>query len=548
MIRDILSKLDSKHYKLTGKSGVLTGKFTDNEKDKYSSRVTYKFEKKMAPGKITVRYINSKNGEEIATSVKLSGKYDEFYTSESKIIKNYHLTKMPTEVSGKFGDVTSELSYLYEPNVGGTVQLNYISKETQKPISTSDVENGGVNQPYQFIAKEIQHYVVSTTPSNAKGFYPDANNVINIYFEYERARAKPIHIVYQDDEGHVLDKNTLSGENKKWNDPFKTELKSFTGYEIKNIKIDGKETSLGNGFYDDESEQTIIYTYKLKKAAPISVKYLDLNMNTEISGEDIIVNENAVYGDTFQSQPKEISHYIYKYAELNQIVVDSSDISGTFTDNQQSLIYYYTKDKATLVTKNSQIYLGSEWSAADNFEDATDREGNPVDIKGIRVEGAVDTTKTGTYKVTYSYDGLLSIATVVVKENKTAVSVHDSTIHTGDAWHSQDNFDSAVDEDGNQVAFKEVTVEGTIDTTKTGIYKISYKNGGVVSIASITVKDKEINQLPADKTDLGKKNKKTCMQTLPITGEKTSYIFIVIGLFINLSLLVYLSKSRKKSC
>lgn len=205
------------------------------------------------------------NNKEISEPEILSGNFDAPYTSQPKIINNYHLTKIPEITTGKFSDDDTEIIYSYEPDVGGTVILNYLDKDTQKPIATNDVKSGGVNQPYQFNPKNIQHYQISSIPENAQGVYPDANKVVNVYFEYDRAPAKPIHVVYQDEEGNIFEEYELNTANKKWNDSFSTEIKSFKGYEVKNITIDGKEVKSGNGLYDDEKEQTVIYTYKLKK-------------------------------------------------------------------------------------------------------------------------------------------------------------------------------------------------------------------------------------------------------------------------------------------
>ncbi|MFC0234143.1 MucBP domain-containing protein [Vagococcus entomophilus] len=487
-VQDILTKITDRHYQLTNKAGDVTGKFTDDAAQKYSSHVIYKFNKKMAPGKIKVRYLNSQTNKEIADSDTLTGKYDETYTSQPKIIKDYHLTKIPENSSGTFGEKAAEVVYLYEPNVGGTVELNYISKETKKPIATTDVKSGGVNQDYQFEAKSIPHYVVTTIPTNATGVYPAANKVINVYFEYDRAKAKPVHVVYQDEKGKILGKEELSGENKKWNDSFQTEIKSFEGYEIKKIEIDGKEVAAGNGLYDDEKAQTVVYTYKLKKAAPVLVKYIDIETQKEISAQDTVFDQDAVYGDQFQSQAKDIKQYIYKQAELNQKVQEGPVVSGKYTDYQQTLVYYYVKDKTSIKTKSSQIYVGDKWRAEDNFDSATDKEGNPVDFKAVTVEGTVDTSKAGTYEITYNYNGISSIAKIKVKDVQTAVNVHDSTIYVGDKWRAEDNFDSAVDREGNRLAFKDISVNGEFDTSKVGTYEVFYSYDGVTVAVKITVK------------------------------------------------------------
>ncbi|WP_415623767.1 bacterial Ig-like domain-containing protein, partial [Listeria welshimeri] len=108
-----------------------------------------------------------------------------------------------------------------------------------------------------------------------------------------------------------------------------------------------------------------------------------------------------------------------------------------------------------------------------------DKDGNSVDFADVTVEGTVDTSKAGTYEVKYSYEGVTSVATITVKTIQTAVNVHDSTLYIGTEWKAEDNFDSAIDNDGNPVDFADVTVEGTVDTSKAGTYEVSYSYEGV---------------------------------------------------------------------
>ena len=80
----------------------------------------------------------------------------------------------------------------------------------------------------------------------------------------------------------------------------------------------------------------------------------------------------------------------------------------------------------------------------------------------------------------------------------TAVNVHDSTLYVGDSWSPEDNFDSAIDRNGNPVDFSNITVSGSVDTSKAGDYHVTYSYDNVSAIvsaiATITVKE------PADTT------------------------------------------------
>ncbi|MEB6182251.1 bacterial Ig-like domain-containing protein, partial [Enterococcus casseliflavus] len=114
--------------------------------------------------------------------------------------------------------------------------------------------------------------------------------------------------------------------------------------------------------------------------------------------------------------------------------------------------------------------VGDPWEAEDNFESALDKDGNDVDFSALTVDASkADTSKAGIFEVTYTYDGVTSTAIVTVKEKMTAVNVHDSTIYVGETWEAKDNFDSALDKDGNSIDFQDLTVDaGKADTSKAG--------------------------------------------------------------------------------
>ena len=85
-------------------------------------------------------------------------------------------------------------------------------------------------------------------------------------------------------------------------------------------------------------------------------------------------------------------------------------------------------------------------------------------------------------------------------KDQSTVIVHDSELTVGDVWKSEDNFDSATDYYGNAVPFSDITVDGSVDTSKVGTYKVTYSRilpaffsaenqGEYSAVATITVKD-----------------------------------------------------------
>ena len=164
----------------------------------------------------------------------------------------------------------------------------------------------------------------------------------------------------------------------------------------------------------------------------------------------------------------------------------------------------------------------------------------------MKVEGTVDTAKVGTYEVKYSYEGVTSVARITVKAIQTAVNVHDSTLYVGATWNAEDNFDSAIDKDGNSVDFKDVKVEGTVDTAKVGTYEVKYSYEGVTSVARITVKEKEnlTEEKNADKPNriqVENSNSDRNEKILPKTGENDRISLALMG-GILLSLILVLKK------
>ncbi|MBE9924239.1 cell wall protein, partial [Enterococcus casseliflavus] len=171
--------------------------------------------------------------------------------------------------------------------------------------------------------------------------------------------------------------------------------------------------------------------------------------------------------------------------------------------------YHGVESKATITVKanqtavkvhDSELYTGDNWTAKDNFDNATDRDGSSVDFGDITVTGIVDTTKVGEYEVIYSYHDLESKALITVKADQTTVKVHDSELYTGENWTAKDNFDSATDRDGKPVDFEDITVTGKADTTKAGEYEVTYIYRGVESKATITVKADETSLKVHDST------------------------------------------------
>ena len=142
---------------------------------------------------------------------------------------------------------------------------------------------------------------------------------------------------------------------------------------------------------------------------------------------------------------------------------------------------------ATLNLKlNYPILIGQKWQPQDAFVSATDPAGNSLKYQQIRVTGAVNTGKLGSYQVTYINGAIQKTVTVVVHD-KSALAVKDSTISVNAVWKPEDNLVFAKDGQGNSATIGQVQVSGNVDTSVTGNYPVTYSISNQVRQAIVTV-------------------------------------------------------------
>ncbi|MGM0331877.1 hypothetical protein IGJ04_003006 [Enterococcus sp. AZ050] len=84
--------------------------------------------------------------------------------------------------------------------------------------------------------------------------------------------------------------------------------------------------------------------------------------------------------------------------------------------------------------------------------------------------------------------------TIQVNKDLSSIEVKDSSIFVGDPWKKEDNFVSATDRSGTPLTVDQIQVIGNVDNQRPGKYPITYKNGSIEKIATVTVKGKlELN-------------------------------------------------------
>ncbi|EAG8523818.1 LPXTG cell wall anchor domain-containing protein [Listeria innocua] len=239
----------------------------------------------------------------------------------------------------------------------------------------------------------------------------------------------------------------------------------------------------------------VTYTYNgVSKKINVTVKAKLTAVNAHDS--TIYTGDTWNAGDNFDSALNKDGNSV-AFADItvagnvNTNQAGTNTITYSYDGVSKTITVTVLENKEGISAHDSTIYVGDAWDAKDNFDSAFDKDGNAVDLEDVTVtqKPTVDTAKAGAYEVTYKYGKVSKKITLTVKAKLTAVNAHDSEVYIGDTWNAEDNFDSALDKDGNSVAFADIEVKGTVDTDKAGTYPVTYTYDGVTKTINIQVKD-----------------------------------------------------------
>ncbi|MBC2084099.1 bacterial Ig-like domain-containing protein [Listeria marthii] len=182
-------------------------------------------------------------------------------------------------------------------------------------------------------------------------------------------------------------------------------LKSLSsGYH--NIRV-----VLDNAPNNPQNQTTFGISIASTVAGDLTVNYVDEAGKTIHEPQTV----SGFVGDDYDVTTDEYQLAIDGY-ELDNSKLPS-DAIGTFDHAPLSVTYVYKAVPATIKAHDSTIYVGDNWTAADNFDSVSDNFGAAVSFDDVTVEGTVDTTIAGVYPVTYRFAGE-SITIQVTVQNK----------------------------------------------------------------------------------------------------------------------------------
>lgn len=377
-------------------------------------------------------------------------------------------------------------------------------------------------------------------------------------------KGNPLYALYVGDRGEILSNQSTLPENTVLNlnvpSPSFDLAEELPGIDVSKITIVSGGVLNGTVLSGYTEGTPVVYTYEYGSVKETvhpenlmvtlnltitSVPVTGLNQIPVIHAEDKMIAEGTVFdakADVTASDAEDGD-----ITEEIEIIANDVDVetAGTY-----KVIYKITDSQGASSTKTITVTVNPKMEAlnavpeisaddktlteGDDFDvmqdvAASDKEDGDITTKIEVVKNSVDTSKAGTYEVTYKVtdsQGASAIKTIIVTVNPKmeilnavpTINAEDKTLTEGDAFEAMENVTAADEEDGDITAKIEI-IKNNVDTSKAGTYEVTYKvtdsqGASVTKTITVTVKEKETDEIkpgnenkPGDGSDQTENNK-----------------------------------------
>lgn len=462
------SEKDIANYKLLRVEGDETGIIND-------SPVTVKYVYVLKDTSVTANY-KDESGQKIAESETINGKVLDHYQTTEKSIYGYELTKTPTNATGTMTEAPITVDYIYRLK-DAKVTVKWVD-DSGKDLATSQNITGKVFDQYNTEEKTFYGYRLTATPENASGTMTE--EPITVTYVYTKKQATVTANYLNENRKSIADPQVLTG---KVGDTYTTEQKDIYGYQFK--EVEGNTT----GTYTEDNI-VVNYIYSLKDTS-VLVKYVT---DTGTTLTDNITINGKVF-DPYSTESKQFTGYTLSSLPDNA--------SGNMTEDQITVTYVYTLNKASVVAKyvdEDGNEIASSETVNGNYFDSY--KTTAKDIYGYELTetpaNATGTMNQDLITVTYVYrlkDAVVEVNYIDEKNNPLAPS----TTLNGKVF--DDYKVTAKDIYGYALISKQDTVSGQMKEEKTVIDFVYRLKDGTVNIHYV---DEQGNKLSDDISLTGK--------------------------------------------
>lgn len=209
-------------------------------------------------------------------------------------------------------------------------------------------------------------------------------------------------------------------------------------------------------------------------------------------------------------------------SKLSKLAVNNQSISL----NKQVVFGNSFTQAAKVLDINGCVVPVSPWSSESTgtYEDGTITWTElPVPSEGMLPSYWEIKISIGTAMTSFSGEFQQAFET---KKDQSKVEAHDSSIPLNSQWEAKDNFDCALDEEGNSLSYDKITITGKVDTSKAGDYPITYTYKKATKTITVTVLDGAPDwyvRVPATLQLSDSTNTQTTIQLVDAQDQTTAY-------------------------
>ena len=260
---------------------------------------------------------------------------------------NIVATITPVDSEGNEGETETFEKPVVEYTIGNVI-ANYVDEDNNTLAESKEYRGIVGIETYETKEETIPlyHLIDIKEESDVTGKYQ--NETITVTYVYAKDTGKVI-IHYIDKNGETIHKDdTLEGPI---GDPYNTNTSEEKIASHTEIISNGYDylTSTGKVEGTFTSERPINVTYIYEKLGKVIVKFLDKDTNSPVAEEETM---RGNVGESYNTSSKQV--------ELYDLDSEPENKYGDYTVEDQEVIYYYVKQKGTVITHYVDIETNEE--------------------------------------------------------------------------------------------------------------------------------------------------------------------------------------------
>ena len=307
---------------------------------------------------LNIRYLEQGTNIELASPEKQTGKVEEDYITDAKVIEGYTLVGDSGNTTGKLTIAPITVTFYYLQNT--SVEVNHIDKNTGDILEKVTVD-GLVGDKYTASGKNIENYVLVERPRVETVTMGKDKITLNYYYVHVSAGVIEKHI--DDITGDILYNTTHEGNE---GDAYYIREKTFEGYDLVREKLPAN----ARGTMEINPIE-VVYYYKYRTS--VTAEYIDTNTNRKLAN-DIVINGHEA--DSYVTERKEFNGY--------KLVEVPANSEGKMTKEPIKVTYRYVHESAGVEVRHIDINTGKELVKAELIEgyEADEYKTEPKNIPG----------------------------------------------------------------------------------------------------------------------------------------------------------------------